>query len=197
MRRKAVCAVGAACALVASMLLTLATPANAQPYPPGPCVSPSSGAAGSVGIGGTINIALTPGCGWTPGAALNVAVNGTGIPGKTANAAGGANVVITVVSATQLSVDDPVAAPGQCGTNTVTASGPSTVARGGTSVHTTTFTVLCAAQQGGITPGQAARTSRVALTGANLVRWGAIALGLIVVGAVFLAADRRKARARG
>ncbi len=194
MRRKALCAVGAAGAMVASVLLTLTMPAEAQPYPPGPCVSPSSATAGSVGIGGTLNIALTPGCAWTPGAALSVAVNGTGIPGKTANGSGGGNVTVTAVSATQLSVDDPVTTPAQCGANTVTASGPSRVAQGGRATHTVTFTVLCP----GVTPGAVtkAATSRVALTGANLARWSAIGLGLIVIGAVFVAADRRKARAR-
>ncbi|MDQ4131951.1 MAG: hypothetical protein M3179_01835 [Actinomycetota bacterium] len=192
MRRKAVCAIGAACAMVASVLLTLVVPAEAQPYPPGPCVSPSAGAAGSVGVGGTLNVALTPGCAWTPGAALSVSVNGTNIPGKTANAAGSANVSITVVSTTQLSVDDPVAAPGRCGPNTVSASGPSRVAAGGTAVHNVTFTVLCP----GVTPSAVTKTSRVALTGANLARWSAIGLGLIIIGAVFVTADRRKARAR-
>jgi hypothetical protein len=145
-----------------------------------------------VGIGATINVALNPSCAWNAGAALSVAVNGTPIPGKTANAGGGANVLITVVSASELSVDDPVKTAAQCGTNTVTASGPSRVAQGGTSVHTQTFTVVC----GAATPAKVTKTTRVALTGANLARWGAIAFGLILIGGLFVAADRRRAKAR-
>lgn len=193
MRRKAVCAVGAACALLASVLFMLAAPAEAQTgYPPGPCVTPSTASAGNVAVGQTITITLAPGCAFTPGAGIAVTVNGISIPGKTANANGSTTVTITVVSATQLSVDDPVLTPAQCGANTVTASGPSRVAQGGRANHTVSFNVLCP----GVTPGQVTKSTRVALTGANLVRWSGIALALIVIGGLFVAADRRKARAR-
>lgn len=192
MRRKAVYAVGAACAMIASVLLVVAAPADAQNYPPG-CVSPSQADAGSVPVGGTITIDLDPGCDWNPGTPLTVTVNGTTITGKVASSNGHGRVVITVISATQLSVDDPVLAPGQCGTNTVVASGASNVARGGTSTHTETFTVVCPAS---VATPTAAGTKSLSLTGANLARWAAIALGLIVIGGLFVAADRRKARSR-
>jgi hypothetical protein len=37
---------------------------------------------------------------------------------------------------------------------------------------------------------------RVAFTGANIARWGAIALALLAVGSFLVVADRRRAKAR-
>lgn len=191
MRRKFMSAMGAVCLIAGATLFSLAAPATAQPYPPGPCDPPvSANFAGSFAIGSTITFTLPPTCVWNAGAPLTVTVNGVSIPGKVASANGSTTVTITIVSATQLSVDDPILVAGHCGTNTITGVGPSSVSRTGQSTHTTTFDVAC--------DGVAARPARggtVALTGANVVRWSMIAAGLMLVGGLFVAIDRRRAKA--
>ena len=77
-------------------------------------------------------------------------------------------VDITVVSATQLSIDDPVLTPAICGTNTVVATGPSQTAQGGISTQTANFTLTCPDHPGG---GDATTQGRLSLTGANTLRY--------------------------
>jgi len=165
-------------------------PASAQPYPPGACTPDSANFAGDFVVGQTITLTLAANCVWDPGTGVATTVNGTPVGIKTASAAGTISVQITIVSATELSVDDPVQTAAYCGANTVVGVGASRASATGRSTHTTTFNISC--------PGAAAQPAakgRVALTGANVMRWSAIAVGLVVVGGMFLALDRRKARA--
>lgn len=173
------------------MLAGVTSPVAAQPYPPGPCTNPSANFAGTFAIGSTVRFTVPPVCAWDPGATVAVTVNGVTVPGKVASANGTTTVLITIVSATELSIDDQILAPARCGTNTIVGVASSSAARG-PSTHTTTFNIDC--------PGaKAAKPSRggVALTGANVARWSAIALGLVLVGGLFLALDRRKHRPTG
>lgn len=173
-------------------LYTLVAPtAHAQTsgYPPACTTTASASALGSASIGSTITLQLQPTCAWTPGSAVEVVVNGQGVGTKTADANGFVTVTITVLSATSLSVDDPVIVPTVCGTNTVTGRGTSTVASGAVVTHQATFTVAC----GAATPAAGATpTARVAFTGANVSRWAAVALAALVGGALLLVAGRRR-----
>jgi hypothetical protein len=171
--------------------LALAAPAaSAQTgYPPGNCTTlTGSQNAGTVDVGQTFTIPVSPTCVFTPGAAVNVTVNGVNIPGKVANASGVVAVTITVVSATQLSVDDPVSVPSQCGGNTVVATGPSAAAGGSTVTQSAGFRVRCPAATANATKGT------VAFTGANIAKWSAGALVLIAGGFGLLFLSRRRKR---
>jgi hypothetical protein len=180
-------------AVLGAALLVLAPPAMAQTgYPPGLCTTVASiQSVGNVAVGQHFVLQLAPTCLFTPGAAVTVTVNGVNIPGKVARADGVVLVDITVLSATQLSVDDPVTTPAICGTNTVVGSGPSATAVGGVSTETATFTITCPAVPSAvaaITPVQ----GRLSLTGANVVRMIAVALALVAGGAVALLVTRRR-----
>lgn len=181
--------------LVSGISLLVAPAASAQTgYPPGPCTAVTgSQNVGSVNVGQRFVLQLAPTCLFTAGAAVTVTVNGVNIPGKTAAASGVVLVDITVVSATQLSVDDPVTTPAICGTNTVVARGPSSTAQGGTSTQTATFTLTCPAGPGTGTAGPATPVvGRLSLTGANTLRFVAIALALVVAGSMALVVTRRR-----
>jgi hypothetical protein len=143
---------------------------------------------GNVSVGQRFVLQLAPTCLFTPGAAITVTVNGVNIPGKVANASGVVLVDVTVVSATQLSIDDPVLTPAICGVNTVTASGPSSSAQGGTSTQTARFTLGCPAVPVVATPVQ----GRLSLTGANSARFAAIALVLMAAGSMAVVLTRRR-----
>jgi hypothetical protein len=181
--------------LAAAVALVVAPAASAQTgYPPGLCTTISgTQAVGVVQIGQRFVLQVAPTCLFTPGAQLTVTVNGVDIPGKTAEPGGFVLVDVTVVSATQLSIDDPVLTPAFCGTNTVVASGPSSTAQGGTSTQTATFTINCPAGAtptvtGGTTTGQ----GLLSRTGADTARFVAIALALMVSGAMALVLTRRR-----
>lgn len=188
-------AVAVLVSLVGGIVLLLAPAASAQTgYPPGLCTTVSgSQNVGSVNIGQRFVLQVAPTCLFTAGASITVTVNGVDIPGKTAAASGVVLVDITVVSATQLSIDDPVLAPAICGTNTVTARGPSSTAQGGVSTQTATFTLNCPAASS--TVGQATPATpvagRLSLTGANTMRYTAVALALVVAGSLALVVTRR------
>jgi len=188
--------------LLSGIVILLAPTAHAQTgYPPGACtVLAGTQSVGSITVGLRFIVQLTPTCVFTSGAAVTVVVNGVNIPSKTANASGFVLVDITAVSATQLSIDDPVLTPAVCGVNTVTARGPSTVAGGATVNQTANFTLNCVATTGattGSTTGPPTPvTGRLSLTGANMVRWGSAALALVVVGSLFVLADRRRHQVR-
>jgi hypothetical protein len=146
-----------------------------------------------VEIGQRFVVQLAPTCLFTPNAAVTVTVNGIDIPGKTAEASGVVLVDVTVLSATQLSIDDPVLTPAVCGDNTITARGPSTTAQGGTSTQTATFSLTCPA---GL-PGAGVATpvgSRLSLTGADSLRVAAAAVALVAAGAMLVVVARRQRR---
>ena len=193
----------AALGVVVGALSLLAPAASAQTgYPPGGCnVLTATQDVGTVNIGQTFVVQVAPQCVFTPGAAVTVTVNGVNIPGKVAGANGAVLVEVTVVSATQLSIDDPVLTPAFCGVNTVTARGPSTAAGGQQVTQTATFTVNCAATTTGGTTGTTTGaatpiTGRLSLTGSNTLRFVAIALALLAVGSLFAVAGRRRKAAR-
>lgn len=179
--------------VVSAVLLVVAPAASAQTgYPPGPCTAVSGTQdVGTVNIGQRFVVQLAPTCLFTPGAAATVTVNGVNIPGKVAEASGVVLVDVTVVSATQLSIDDPVLTPAICGTNTITARGPSATAQGGTSTQTATFRLNCPAVPVVATPATPI-PGRLSLTGANTPRFLAIALALMVTGAMAMVVTRRR-----
>lgn len=129
---------------LAAALSLGAAPALAQTgYPPGPCTAVVGNQfAGNVTIGQTFSVTLTPNCVFTGAGSVSVTVNGVPVGTKTASANGTISVTVTVLSATQLSIDDPVIVPANCGTNTISATGPSTVA-GGPVTQNANFTVSC------------------------------------------------------
>lgn len=177
------------------LLLLVAPAASAQTgYPPGPC-TPLTGTqdVGAVDIGQRFILQLAPTCVWTPGAPVAVTVNGVDIPGKVADARGFVLVDITVVSATQLSIDDPVLTPASCAANAVTGTGPSAVAGGATVTQTANFTLNCPGVPTA-SPATPVR-GRLSLTGANLLWTSAAAAALFAVGALLVVVSRRRASA--
>ncbi len=192
MRRKLLALSMALLAMVGTAVLALASPASAQTGSGiGACTTIAGiQNVGSVAVGQHFILQLAPTCVFTPGAVVTVTVNGVNIPGKVANANGFVLVDITVISATQLSIDDPVLTPAICGTNTVIASGLSTTALGGTSTQTATFTLTCPV----VTPVVVAQPvqGRLSLTGANSLRYGAVALALVAIGSIAVVATRRR-----
>ena len=181
-------------------LLFFATPAASPQtgYPPGLCTAVSGTQdVGTVEIGQRFVVQVAPTCLFTPGTPVTVTVNGVDIPGKTAEPGGFVLVDVTVVSATQLSIDDPVLTPAFCGTNTVTARGASRTAQGGIATQTATFTLNCpapAAGGGGI-PGAGVATpvaGRLSLTGANSLRVAVAAVALVVAGSMLIVVTRRR-----
>jgi hypothetical protein len=178
--------------LLGAVLATVVTPAaHAQTgYPPGPCTTiTGTQNVGSVNIGQRFVLQVAPTCLFTPGTPVTVTVNGVDIPGKTAEAGGFVLVEITVLSATELSINPIV--PAICGTNTVVARGASTTAQGGVSTQTATFTLNCPA---GTSPTVTGGTGQGLLsrTGSEAARYVAVALALMVAGAMALVVTRRR-----
>lgn len=189
--RRAQALVGLA-ALVTGVLVVLGPGAHAQTgYPPGVCTAVTGTQdVGSVEVGQRFVVQVAPTCLFTPNTPVTVTVNGVNIPGKTAEAGGFVLVDITVVSSSQLSVDDPVLTPAICGVNTVTARGASSTAQGGISTQTANFTLNCALASARVAqPVQ----GRLSLTGSNSVQLAVVALALVTAGsmAVFLTRRRR------
>jgi hypothetical protein len=180
--------------LVGALVLLVAPAASAQTgYPPGSCTTVSgSQNVGSVNVGQRFVLQVAPTCLFTPGVPITVTVNGVDIPGKTAEPGGFVLVDITVVSATQLSIDDPVLTPAICGTNTVTARGASSSAQGGISTQTATFTLNCPAGATGTPTPATPAAGLLSRTGANTMRIVALALALMVAGSLALVVTRRR-----
>ena len=195
MRRQAFRIFAALAASLGGMLVVLVPAAGAQTgYPPGACTATvGSQDAGAHAIGSSFSVVLAPTCALSPGALVSIVVNGQAVGTKAAAANGTVTVNVTVASATQLIINDPVTVAGQCGTNTIVATGPSAAAGGATVTQTATFTVLCPT---GVAVATPVSRGRVAFTGANVLRWGAVALVLLAVGALLVVADRRRAKAR-
>lgn len=185
----------AALAVMAAGWLAMAIPAPAQTtttttttaYTGGAC-RPLSGTqdAGTVQVGQRFNLTAAPQCAFTPGANVRGTVNGVFVGNKRADASGRVVFDITALSTSTLRVDDPVDVPARCGSdrNTAVATGPSSVA-GADVTQTILFTLDCTT---GTTV--AAARGRVALTGANVLRFGAVAVALLLVGGVFVASSR-------
>lgn len=188
-------AVGALVVLVSGLLFVLAPAAPAQTgYPPGLCTATTGTQdVGTVEVGQRFVLQLAPTCTFTPNAPVTVTVNGVDIPGKVANASGFVLVDVTVVSTTQLSIDDPVLTPAICGVNTATATGPSSTAQGGTSTQTARFTINCPVGPAASGPVVATPVQgRLSLTGANSARFAAIALALVAGGSLAVVLTRRR-----
>jgi hypothetical protein len=166
--RRVILAVGTGLLLVAS-----AVPAFGQAYPPGG----GSVFLGNASVGGTISGDL---CGFPAGSQATVNVNGTGGQTGPTDANGCKHVTIQISSQTQGILGDPVNVTIQCGSNSVTATGSGVTSNG-------TFNVVCAAA----TPA-AAPTSRVAFTGANILRWSVAAVALLALGALMVWGTRRR-----
>lgn len=177
--------------LGAFLAVVVAPAASAQTgYPPGLCTTiTGSQNVGVVQVGQRFVLQVAPTCLFTPGTQVTVTVNGVDIPGKTAEPGGFVLVDVTVVSATQLSIDDPVLTPAFCGTNTVVARGASTTAQGGTSTQTATFTLECPT---GATTTTVKTQGLLSRTGADTARFVAVALALLVTGAMALIVTRRR-----
>lgn len=187
--RRRVPALTALMAMVGASLLLLAPPVSAQTYPPGPCtvLVGDSGNLASGGVGQTLTLTIRAVCVFTPGTTVNVTVNGQAAGTKPVNADGSVTVTVNVLSTTELSINPVVR--GQCGTNSVSLNGPSSAA--GTNVtQNASFSVLCPAAAATPVKG------RVAFTGGNIFRWGAIALFLVAVGGGLVMAERRRSRKR-
>ncbi len=183
--------------VMGAVLGAMAPAASAQTGYPPPACSPADTVidAGTHAVGETFTIRLAPLCLWDPGSAVATTVNGQSVGTKVADAGGGINVAVTVVSATQLSIDDPVVVAGRCGGNNASGVGPSATA--GASVRATAnFSIRCEGAAAAPRPARAAR-SGVAFTGANVLRWGAVALALLGVGAVLVIGARRRRGAAG
>jgi hypothetical protein len=189
MRRKVAALTGTL--LVAGLMSMFMPAANAQVgYPPGPCVPGNITIdAGAHAIGTTFSVRLQPLCAWDPGSPVTLTVDGTDVPGKIADAGGGVTVTVTVLSATQLSIDDPVLVASQCGANQMTGSGRSSAAAGAIDTATAKFRVICPAAAGA---AQAGAVSGVAFTGANILKWAGIALVMIVGGWLLVGIARRR-----
>ena len=140
---------------------------------------------GTFAVGQRFILPISSPCSFVPGSPVTVTVNGGDIPGKTADANGFVMVDITILSGTQLSIDDPVLVPALCGVNTVSVTGMS-VASGARTNQTATFTAAC---QGAPTSTSPANTSPATTvpktlsdTGMTGTRVSWIALALIAIG---------------
>lgn len=179
-------------ALTSVFALLVPAPVSAQTgYPPAICnVFVGAQDLGDVRVGRRSSFQLTPVCPWSPGAAVTTQANGVLIPGKFANANGFVDLTVNVVSPAVLEVNPQV--PGRCGINTITGTGPSAVAGNRQVTQTASFNVICDAVAKPATPAR----GRLSLTGANITRWAASALVLLLIGTVLFAADRRRASSR-
>ena len=174
----------------------LAPGAEAQTgYPPGTCTATVSAQdAGAHRVGETFAISLTAVCAFSPGNVVSVSVDGQFVLTKPVAVDGTVTVTVTVRSATELLIDDPVLIRGHCGGNSVAVTGPSSAARGMVT-HTATFDVRC----DGRAPAPVARRAGAGLarTGADIGRSLAIAVLLGAAGAVLVRIGRqRRARRR-
>ena len=118
-------------------------------------------------------------------------VNGGAAGNKPQNPTGGVTVNVAVQTTTSGLLNDPVAVTLRPGTNTINATGPT---RTGNVTVTGIFTVTTpggtnATGGGG---GTTAPTSRVAFTGANILRWSLAAAALLAIGVLMVWGSRRR-----
>lgn len=218
--RRRLSALTALVALFGGATFLLVPPAAAQPYPPGPCTAivSTSGVIGSGEIGATITLTVRAECTFTAGGTATIVVDGQPAGTKPVNADGSVTVTITILSATELSINPVVR--GHCGTNTVVVSAPSSAAGGTTVTHSAAFDVVCpsgaatvrptgagggpgaaaaaAASSAGPPAAAAAKPVKggVAFTGGNILRWSTVALGLVGIGGLLVVFERRRLKAR-
>jgi hypothetical protein len=107
-------------------------------------------------------------------------VNGTGGLAKTADSNGCIHITVQITSQTSGVLGDPVNVSVVCGSNTVTGTGGSVTSTG-------TFTLTCP-----VAAPAAAPTSRVAFTGANILRWSLAAAALLGIGVLMVWGSRRR-----
>jgi hypothetical protein len=143
---------------------------------------------GQTAPGGTISGTIGPACHFT--GPVTMTVNGASGGTKTPNTGNGVNVSLQVVSTTQGLLNDPVAVPVQLGSNSLSATGP--IAGGATATVTGTFTVVNPAATTTTAAPAAAPTSRVAFTGANILRWSLAAAALLAIGVLMVWGSRRR-----
>src|SRR5215213_3269296 len=93
--------------VVGTTVYAFAPAASAQVgYPPPVCPPGDTPIdAGTHDIGETFTVRILPNCLFDPGIQVTVTVNGQAAGVKIADSGGGANVTITVLSATELSID--------------------------------------------------------------------------------------------
>jgi len=191
MRRKIATLLGA---VTVAGVMSLSMPvASAQTpgYPPGPCI-PGNRVEnlGSRAIGSTFTIRMVTQCLWDPGFTVNLTVNGQAAGSKTADGASSINVSVTVLSATQLSINDPILVSGGCGNNRVVGTSPSSAAGGAIETFTATFNVDCG--RPAATAGAVGGIGGIAFTGANILKWGGFALVLMAGGWLLVGVSRRR-----
>ncbi len=188
MRRKIATLLGTV--MVAGVMSLSMPVASAQVgYPPGPCV-PGNVVVdyGTRVIGETFNIRMVTKCLWDPGDTVNITVNDQPAGSKIIDAGSGVTVNVTVSSATQLSINDPILVKGGCGENKAVGVSPSSAAGGALESYTALFRVNCAAA-----PARASAVpGSVAFTGANILKWGGIALVLMAGGWLLVGLSRRR-----
>ncbi len=188
MRRRTLTLSGSFVAVAGLLLFLVGPGAAAQTvgYPPGTCATTNGTQdAGNHAVGDTFTVTLSPVCLFAPGSSVAIVVNGISVTSKTADNSGFVSVTIKVNSQSELLIEDPVSVGGQCGANRVVATGPSAVA-GARVDQTATFGILCAAT------AAPKATAGVAFTGANILRWTAIAVALVLLGSLLIVADRRR-----
>lgn len=175
------------------LLLALSvSPALAQTtttYQPGGCSGSTN--LGSASPGQTISGTLGPGCDFA-GHTVAMTVNGASGGPKTANQSGGVPVSLVVTSTSSGQLNDPVTVPLKVGTNTISATG---LNRAGQSVTVSgTFTVVAPQTATTNAPSSSGggAASRVAFTGANILRWSLAAAALLGIGALMVWGSRRK-----
>ena len=173
-------------AVAGAAVFSLAAPASGQTgYPPGLC-TPTTGTqdVGTVTVGQQFVLQLAPSCVFTAGATVTVNANGVTFS-AVAEPNGTVRLNVDVLSATQLSINGNIV-PARCGVNTVTATGPSSAAQGQVS-QTANFTLTCPTTGGpGTTGGTLSRT------GADTVRYAAVAMALVVAGSIVVLVTRRR-----
>ena len=194
MRRNASSAIGALLALALASAVVVLTPSPALPQAyPQPCVQVTgSQSVGDIRVGETFTFQIAPQCTFTVGATITINANGV-VFTKVANVAGFVEVTVRVISQAAFEINPTV--PAKCGPNTITATGPSTVAGGRPVTQTATFNLACDAG----TPRARAATpvrGRLSLTGTDVLPSAAAALALLLVGPLLVTASRRRASAR-
>ena len=163
--------------MVGAAIVAFAPAAAAQTgYPSGLCPPTDTVFdAGTHNVTGTFTVRLAPVCLWTPVSEVVTPLNGQPVGPKVADAAGG----VLVAS--------------RCGENNASGIGPSAAAGGAMVRSAASFRVNCdraAAPRSG-------RVGIVAFTGADVMRWGGLALGLLAVGSLLVIGTRRRRTAGG
>ena len=125
-------------------------------------------------------------CGFRPGATAEIRFNGNAAGTATVRADGCVQLRVDVVTASQVRIDGRTYTT-VCGPQTIDVIAPAPSGARRTAVNR--FTIPCDAAPG-------SRGAGLTRTGADAIRWGVVALGLIAIGVAFVLADRRRANRR-